>query len=348
MARMYYDNDADLSVLKGKTIAIIGYGSQGHAQAQNLRDSGLNVIVSDIPGSENHRLAVSHGFTPVTAREAAEQADLVQILTQDHVQAKLYREEVGPAMKAGKTLLFSHGFNIHFKQIVPAPDIDVIMVAPKGPGHLVHQVTRPLRRDHNHVDVRSGHNLFEVDVKTVRKEKGFARLHRRPHLFPIEFGLHVILREYLDQICLLRRFACCDRRESVRYRQTVILAAGDIGYDDVQPAVTEILSLGVTLTAVSDNRDGFPLQHAEVGIVVVVHACHDGLLARWYCGNRRLSGGGHSFRRETRPVRISSRIPYGFMSSMKLLIFSGSPLTPRVMLLCEISAISALKISPSW
>lgn len=137
MARMYYDNDADLSVLKGKTIAIIGYGSQGHAQAQNLRDSGLNVIVSDIPGSENHRLAVSHGFTPVTAREAAEQADLVQILTQDHVQAKLYREEVGPAMKAGKTLLFSHGFNIHFKQIVPAPDIDVIMVAPKGPGHLV-------------------------------------------------------------------------------------------------------------------------------------------------------------------------------------------------------------------
>jgi len=137
MARMYYDNDADLGVLQGKTIAIIGYGSQGHAQAQNLRDSGLNVIVSDIPGSENHQLAVSHGFTPVTAREAAEQADLVQILTQDHVQAKLYRDEVGPAMKAGKTLLFSHGFNIHFKQIVPAPEIDVIMVAPKGPGHLV-------------------------------------------------------------------------------------------------------------------------------------------------------------------------------------------------------------------
>jgi len=137
MARMYYDNDADLGVLQGKTIAIIGYGSQGHAQAQNLRDSGLNVIVSDIPGSENHRLAVSHGFTPFTAREATEKADLVQILTQDHVQAKLYRDEVGPAMKAGKTLLFSHGFNIHFKQIVPAPDIDVIMVAPKGPGHLV-------------------------------------------------------------------------------------------------------------------------------------------------------------------------------------------------------------------
>ncbi len=137
MAKMYYDNDADLGVLKNKTIAIVGYGSQGHAQAQNLRDSGLNVIVAELPGTDNYRLAESHNFKPMTAREAAEKADLIQILAQDHVQAKLYKADVEPFMKAGKTLVFSHGFNIHFGQIVPPKDIDVIMVAPKGPGHLV-------------------------------------------------------------------------------------------------------------------------------------------------------------------------------------------------------------------
>ena len=137
MAKMYYDNDADLGVLKNKTIAIIGYGSQGHAQAQNLRDSGLNVIVAELPGTDNYRLAESHNFKPVTAHEAAEKADLIQILAQDHVQAKLYKTDVEPFMKAGKTLVFSHGFNIHFGQIVPPKEIDVIMVAPKGPGHLV-------------------------------------------------------------------------------------------------------------------------------------------------------------------------------------------------------------------
>jgi len=134
---MYYDNDADLGVLKNKTIAIIGYGSQGHAQAQNLRDSGLNVIVAELPGTDNYRLAESNNFKPMTAREAAEKADLIQILAQDHVQAKLYKQDVEPFMKAGKTLVFSHGFNIHFGQIVPPKEIDVIMIAPKGPGHLV-------------------------------------------------------------------------------------------------------------------------------------------------------------------------------------------------------------------
>ncbi|MBN1496436.1 MAG: ketol-acid reductoisomerase [Spirochaetes bacterium] len=137
MAKMYYDSDADLGVLKDKTIAIIGYGSQGHAQAQNLRDSGLNVIVAELPGTDNYRLAESHNFKPVTAREAAEKADLIQILAQDHVQAKLYKSDVEPYMKTGKTLVFSHGFNIHFGQIVPPKEIDVIMIAPKGPGHLV-------------------------------------------------------------------------------------------------------------------------------------------------------------------------------------------------------------------
>ncbi len=135
--KIYYDKDADLKDLKGKKIAIIGYGSQGHAQAQNLRDSGLDVIVSQRKGGENYELALRHGFKPVSANEAARQADLIQILTQDHIQAKLYEEDVKPHLRKGKTLLFSHGFNIHYGQIVPPKEIDVVMIAPKGPGHLV-------------------------------------------------------------------------------------------------------------------------------------------------------------------------------------------------------------------
>jgi ketol-acid reductoisomerase len=135
--KIYYDKDANLNFLKGKKIAIIGYGSQGHAQAQNLRESGLNVIVSQRKGSENYQLALRDGFKPVPAAEAAKQSDLIQILTQDHIQAKLYEEDVKPHLLKGKTLLFSHGFNIHYNQIVPPREIDVVMIAPKGPGHLV-------------------------------------------------------------------------------------------------------------------------------------------------------------------------------------------------------------------
>ena len=135
--RIFYDSDASLDFLRGKKIAIIGYGSQGHAQAQNLRDSGLQVTVANRPGSANYEKAVEDGFTPVSAREAAENSDIVQILTPDHAQAALYRNEIAPSMKAGKTLLFSHGFNIHYGQIVPPKEADVVMIAPKGPGHLV-------------------------------------------------------------------------------------------------------------------------------------------------------------------------------------------------------------------
>jgi ketol-acid reductoisomerase len=140
MATMYYDKDADLKLLKDKTIGIIGYGSQGHAQAQNLRDSGVTVIVSDLPGTANYKLAVAHGFKPVTATDLAKKADIIQMLVPDELQARVYREAVAPEMKKGKTLVFSHGFNIHFGQIVPPAEVDVIMIAPKGPGHLVRSV----------------------------------------------------------------------------------------------------------------------------------------------------------------------------------------------------------------
>ncbi len=140
MATMYYDKDADLKLLKNKTIGIIGYGSQGHAQAQNLRDSGVTVIVSDLPGTANYKLAVAHGFKPVTAAELAKKADIIQMLVPDELQALVYREAVAAEMKKGKTLVFSHGFNIHYGQIVPPAEVDVIMIAPKGPGHLVRSV----------------------------------------------------------------------------------------------------------------------------------------------------------------------------------------------------------------
>ena len=135
--KIYYEADADLRKFKGKKVAIIGYGSQGHAQALNLRDSGVEVIVAELKDTANYKLAKKHGFKPVTAAKASSQADIVQILAQDNVQAQLYREEVAPHMTKGKTLVFSHGFNIHFGQIVPATHLDVVMIAPKGPGHLV-------------------------------------------------------------------------------------------------------------------------------------------------------------------------------------------------------------------
>jgi ketol-acid reductoisomerase len=135
--RIFYDTDANLNSLRGKKIGIIGYGSQGHAQAQNLRDSGLQVTVAARPGSPTHEKAVEDGFTPVSVREAAEKCDIIQILVPDHAQAAIYRQDIAPCMKAGRTLLFSHGFNIHYGQIIPPKEVDVVMVAPKGPGHLV-------------------------------------------------------------------------------------------------------------------------------------------------------------------------------------------------------------------
>ncbi|MBM4288628.1 MAG: ketol-acid reductoisomerase [Deltaproteobacteria bacterium] len=135
--QIYYDADANLNVLQGKKVAVIGFGSQGHAQALNLRDSGVQVVVAEVPNTPNHELALKYGFTPVSAAEAAQQCQVIQILTQDHVQAHLYENDLKPHMGSGKTLLFSHGFNIHFGQIIPDPQVDVVMVAPKGPGHLV-------------------------------------------------------------------------------------------------------------------------------------------------------------------------------------------------------------------
>lgn len=137
MAEIFYDKDADTKFLKDKKIAIIGYGSQGHAQAQNLRDSGLNVVVAEIEGSDNYRLAEEHGFQPVGARQASIEAEVIQLLVPDEVQPDVYKKSIEPNLKKGDVLLFSHGFNIRFKQIAPPDYIDVIMVAPKGPGHLV-------------------------------------------------------------------------------------------------------------------------------------------------------------------------------------------------------------------
>jgi len=135
--KMMYEKDAPLDALKGKTVAVIGYGSQGHAHAQNLRESGVKVIVANRKDSANGRLAIEHGFDPMSVVQAVQQADLIIITLPDEVQPGVYQKSIAPHLKAGKTLGFTHGFNIHFKTIVPPKEVDVIMVAPKGPGHLV-------------------------------------------------------------------------------------------------------------------------------------------------------------------------------------------------------------------
>ena len=139
MAKVYYDKDADLGLLKDKTIAIVGFGNQGAAQSQNLKESGLKVIIAEVEGTPNWKLAQEAGFEVMGAEEAAKRGDIIQILIPDEIQGKVYKEAVKKHLKKGKALMFSHGFNIHFKAIKPPKDVDVIMVAPKGPGFMVRQ-----------------------------------------------------------------------------------------------------------------------------------------------------------------------------------------------------------------
>jgi ketol-acid reductoisomerase len=140
MATLYYDKDADPSLLDGKTVAIIGYGSQGHAHALNLRDSGVDVVVGLYPESKSWKVAEDNGVTVKTVSEAAEMADVVMILIPDTSQPKVYAESIAPHLKAGDTLMFAHGFNIRFEQIKPPADVDVSMIAPKSPGHRVREL----------------------------------------------------------------------------------------------------------------------------------------------------------------------------------------------------------------
>ena len=137
MAKMYYDSDCSLGLLKGKTVAVIGYGSQGHAHAQNLKDSGINVVVGLTPGSARRKQVADDGLTVMDTAEAAKAGDLIMILTPDQTQADIYYTDIEPNLKDGDILAFAHGFNIHFNQIKPPEYVDVIMIAPKGPGHTV-------------------------------------------------------------------------------------------------------------------------------------------------------------------------------------------------------------------
>jgi ketol-acid reductoisomerase len=140
MAKIYYDKDADLNLLKGKVIAVIGYGSQGHAQAQNLRDNGCQVIVAEAEGSQGWQNAKAAGFKVVTAAEAAKEADIIVMLVPDQFHRDIYYQSIEKGLALGNTLMFAHGFSIHFGQIIPPPDIDVTMIAPKCPGHMLRQL----------------------------------------------------------------------------------------------------------------------------------------------------------------------------------------------------------------
>jgi len=140
MAKMYYDKDADLKLLEGKTVAVIGYGSQGHGHALNLKDSGVNVVVGLYKGSKSWKIAEDAGLTVKTVSDAAKEADIIMMLVPDHIQPKIYEEEIRPYLKEGNALAFAHGFSIRFYQIVPPEFVDVFMIAPKGPGHLVRRM----------------------------------------------------------------------------------------------------------------------------------------------------------------------------------------------------------------
>jgi ketol-acid reductoisomerase len=140
MITRYYEKDGDLGLLKGKTCAIMGYGSQGHAHAMNLRDSGIDVIVGLPAGSKSRAKVEAAGLKVATPAEAAKAADVIMMLVPDHVQADLYKNDIEPNLTAGKTLMFAHGFNIHFGFIAPPKDVDVTMIAPKSPGHRVREV----------------------------------------------------------------------------------------------------------------------------------------------------------------------------------------------------------------
>jgi len=140
MAQLYYDNDADSSMLSGKTVAVIGYGSQGHAHALNLHDSGVNVVIGLHAGSKSAAKAQADGLTVMSVADATKAADVVMVLIPDTKQGAVYRDEIAPNLKDGAMLMFAHGFNIHFKQIVPPPTVDVAMVAPKSPGHRVREL----------------------------------------------------------------------------------------------------------------------------------------------------------------------------------------------------------------
>ncbi|MDP6102420.1 MAG: ketol-acid reductoisomerase [Dehalococcoidia bacterium] len=140
MATIYYENDADLSLLDGKTVGIIGYGSQGHAHALSLKDSGVNVVVGLYQGSSSWPKAEEAGLRVATVSEVAQQADMVMMLVPDHLQSRIYNESIQPHLGEGKTLMFAHGFNIHYQQIVPSPEIDVTMIAPKAPGHRMREI----------------------------------------------------------------------------------------------------------------------------------------------------------------------------------------------------------------
>ena len=137
MATIYYEQDAPIDALKGKKVAVVGYGSQGHAHAQNLRDSGIEVAIAELEGTDNFKIALGHKFTPTDIKTAIDGAALIIITLPDEVQATVYEKEISPNLQPGQTIGFCHGFNIHFKYITPPENTNIVMIAPKGPGHLV-------------------------------------------------------------------------------------------------------------------------------------------------------------------------------------------------------------------
>ena len=178
-AKIYYQDDCNLSALDGKTIAVIGYGSQGHAHALNAKESGCHVIIGLYEGSKSWKRAEEQGFEVYTAAEAAKRADIIVILINDELQAAMYKESIEPNLEAGNMLMFAHGFNIHFNQIVPPKDVDVTMIAPKGPGHTVRSEYQAgkgvpcLIAVHQDATGKAQEKAFEIVIKHMQSNAAF-------------------------------------------------------------------------------------------------------------------------------------------------------------------------------
>ena len=213
--KVYYDQDASLELLKQKKIAILGYGSQGHAHSLNLKESGMNVTVAEVPGSEAWKAAEDAGLTVKTAEEASAESDVIMILLPDQIQKTVYYKSVVANLKEGDTLVFAHGFNIHYKQIVPPENINVMMVAPKGPGHLVRRTFTEGTGVPCLIAIEQDYTL-EYNLQTVVKEKAYADLSKYPmyghegEIYLCHWGIYpeyFIPNEQFDYLIFLRKLS---------------------------------------------------------------------------------------------------------------------------------------------
>ena len=278
MAKTYHDQDADLSLIQAKKVAIIGYGSQGHAHALNLKDSGVHVKVGLRPGSPNAKKAELAGLEVGSVAEVSAWADVIMNLTPDQTAAKVYHAEIEPNMKPNVTLMFAHGFNIRFRTITPPPTADVSLVAPKGPGHRVREVFTEGGGIPGLVaveqDASGRKDGAEADVEAVGEHQSLAGGQVRLDLSLVDLGCGLVGREVHDDVGPLADVGDGVDDETGFASALGVGGVGAEAYADVYAGVLEVEGVGVALRAVADDGYLLGLNEGEVCVCVVVGLCH--------------------------------------------------------------------------